>query len=69
MRPNKLIVKATRSINRTKTLMYGIASEKLEAKSIASKQFKEVYDFYRLQKVKKDAERRSRYDNKKRCKI
>lgn len=37
----------------------------IEPKSIESGNFREEYGFYGLQKVKKDAERRSKYNNKK----
>ena len=64
IKPNKFIEKATNNLNITKTAKYDFVPEKIEAKSIASEQIREECDFYRLQKVKKDAARRSRYDNK-----
>ena len=47
---------------KTKYAKYGILPESVEEKSIRNKVFKEVYDFYWLNKVKEDLERRKRSD-------
>ena len=47
---------------RTKYAKYDISPESVEEKSIRNKVFKEVYDFYLLNKVKEDLERRKRSD-------
>ena len=46
------------------TKKYGDPPEELEKKSLESEEYKLDYDFKRLKKVDKDAERYSRYDAK-----
>ena len=60
--PKKTIARTVNNLNRTISEKYGISPEEVEKKSIESKIFKEVYDFHRLKKVNKDAERYERYD-------
>ena len=60
--PNKLIKKATIKLNNTKSAKYGISPESVEEKSIKNKEFKEVYDFHWLNKLKEDLKRRERSD-------
>ena len=60
--PKKLIKKATTNLNNTKSAKHGISSERVEKRIIKNKEFKKVYDFHRLNKVKEDLERRKRLD-------
>ena len=60
--PKKTIARTVNNLNRTISEKYGISPEEVEKKSIESEIFKEVYDFHRLKKVNKDAERYERYD-------
>ena len=46
------------------TRKYGVPPEEVEKKSLESEEYKLDYDFKRLKKVDKDAERYSRYDAK-----
>ena len=62
LQPVKLIQKATINLNRTPTQKYGLETEQVESKSLKNKDFKEVFDFYRLLKVRKDIERRDRFN-------
>ena len=59
----KLIKKAVQNMNNTKT-KYGFEPEFIERESLKDENFKERYDFYRLNKVTKDSERYKRYDIK-----
>lgn len=36
---------------------YGLTPEHIESKSLNSEEFREVYDFHRLEKLKQDADR------------
>ena len=65
LKPNEIIRKITLNMNNTKTQKYQIEPEKVERKSLSSLQFKEEFDFYRLEKVGKDIGRQERYNNKK----
>ena len=65
-KPNSLekrLRKRTRP-NKLQNVKWGFASEKVESKSIQSDQFREKCDFYRLQNVKNDADKRSKFDTK-----
>ena len=62
IKPNRQIQKATNKLNKAKSAKYGLNPEEIESKVISDEQFKDEYDFYRLQKVKQDAERRERFD-------
>ena len=60
--PRKTIARSVNNLNKTVSEKYGISPEEVEKKSIESEIFKEVYDFHRLKKVNKDAERYERHD-------
>lgn len=65
-KPNSLekrLRKRTRP-NKLQNVKWGFASEKVESKSIQSDQFREKCDFYRLQNVKNDVDKRSKFDTK-----
>ena len=46
------------------TRKYGVPPEEVQKKSLASEEYKLDYDFKRLKKVDKDADRYSRYNAK-----
>ena len=52
-------------MNNIESRKYGYAPDAIEEKALESKTFKEIYDFYRLVKVKEHAERYERADIKK----
>ena len=51
-------------MNKTNSEKYGLPPEIIEKKTLANNVFKEVYDFYRLVKVSKSANRYERYNEK-----
>ena len=51
-------------MNKTNSEKYGLPPEIIEKRTLADNVFKEVYDFYRLVKVSKVANRYERYNNK-----
>ena len=53
-----MIEQTTKNLNETKSEKYNIAPDTLKKKSIEDENFKEIYDFHRLAKVKEDLERR-----------
>ena len=53
-----MIEQTTKNLNETKSEKYNIAPDTLKKKSIEDENFKEIYDFHRLTKVKEDLERR-----------
>ena len=59
----KLIKKAVQNMNNTKT-KYGFEPELIERESLKDENFKERYDFHRLNKVTKDSKRYKRHDIK-----
>ena len=59
----KLIKKAVQNMNNTKT-KYGFEPELIEKTSSKDENFKERYDFHRLNQVTKDAKRYKRHDIK-----
>ena len=63
--PKKLIVKATANMNNVNLQKYGYSPEVLEENGVKNEKFKEIYDFYRLFKVKEHAEGYVRVDRKK----
>ena len=65
IKPNEIIRKVTANMNKTKTQKYDVEPEKIEKKSLEDDNFREKFDFYKLQKVGKDIARRERYDVKK----
>ena len=60
-------------MNKTKSQKYGLPPEEIEQKSLADEKFREIYDFHRMVRVSKDADRYERgdihYDNKFRKKL
>ena len=63
IQPVKLIQKAAINLNRTPTQKYGLEPEQVESESLKHKDFKEVFDFHRLLKLRKDIERRDRFND------
>ena len=57
LKPNEALQKATKNINIFPTRKYGVPPEEVEKKSLESEEYKLEYDFKRLKKVDKDAER------------
>ena len=60
----KIIQKAAENLNKTNSEKYGLPPEVIEKKTLADNVFKEVYDFYRLVKVSKAANRYEKYNEK-----
>ena len=60
----KIIQKAVQNLNKTNSENYGLPPEIIEKKTLTNNVFKEVYDFYRLAKVTKAADRYARYNEK-----
>ena len=65
IKPKEIIRKITTNMNKTKTQKYGVEPEKIEKKSLEDNNFREKFDFYRLEKVGKHTARQERYDAKK----
>ena len=61
----EVIKKVTTNLNRTKTEKYQIEPEEVEKKALSDDNFREKYDFYRLEKVGKHANRLDRYNSRK----
>ena len=59
--PRKIIQKAANNMNLTTSQKYSLPPDKIEKKSLESENF-QVYDFHRLLKVSRDAERYERHD-------
>ena len=51
-------------MNNVKSVKFGFSSEEIESRSLTDKVFRMKYDFHRLLRVKKDAERYKRYETK-----
>ena len=62
---NELIKKTTTNMNKTKTTKYQIEHEYVEKKSLEDDNFREKFDFYRIEKVGKNNKRIKRYIIKK----
>ena len=60
--PKKLIQKAKNNLRQVKFVKWDFWSEQVESRSIVDGSFKNVYDFYRLHKLREDADRRERSD-------
>ena len=60
----QIIEKAVENLNKTNSEKYGVAPETIEKKTLENDTFREIYDFYRLAKVTKDANRYERYNEK-----
>ena len=60
-------------MNKTNSQKYGVPLEEIEEKSLADEKFREIYDFPRMVRVSKDADKCERgdirYDNKSRKKL
>ena len=64
LKSNEALKKATNNMNIFPTGKYSIPPEEVEKKSLDSEEYKLEYDFKRLKKVGKDAQRYSRYNAK-----
>ena len=60
----KLIKQAVQNMNNTKTEKYSLEPEVIERKSLQNENFKERYDFHRLNQITKAPERYKRHDIK-----
>ena len=60
----KLIRKAVQNMNNTNSQKYELAPNTIEKKSLENQDFREIYDFHRMVKVSKSAERYSQYDER-----
>ena len=58
----KLIKKAVESMNKTNSQKYGLPPESIEQKTLSDNVFREIYDFHRLVRASKDADRYKRHD-------
>lgn len=61
----KLICKVVENMNSTYSQKYGYALDEMDEKTVKSKKLRDIYDFYRLVKVKQHAERYKCADIKK----
>ena len=62
---NQIIKRATTNMNKTKTVKYQTEPEEVEKRSLESDNFREKFDFYRLEKVVKEHKRNIKYFEKK----
>ena len=71
--PRKLFQNAVQSMNNVNSQKYGVPPETVEKKSLKDEKFREVYDFHRMVRVSRDAERYKRnnicFDKKTRKKL
>ena len=58
----KLIRKAVENMNKTNSQKYGLPPETTEQKTLSDNVFREIYDFHRIVRVSKDADRYKRHD-------
>ena len=58
----KLTKKAVENMNKTNSQKYGLPPESIEQKTLSDNVFREIYDFHRLVRVSKDADRYKRHD-------
>ena len=49
-------------MNKTNSQKYGLPPESIEQKTLSDNVFREIYDFHRLVRVSKDADRYKRHD-------
>ena len=63
--PKNLIRKTTANMNNVQSQKYGYPPETIEENAIRSEKFRDIYDFYRLLKEQKHAERYIHGDAKK----
>ena len=71
LEPRKLIRNAVQNMNNVNSQKYGVPPETVKKKSLDNKKFREVYDFHRMVRVSRDAERYKCNDirfDKKSCK-
>ena len=64
-KPNDILRKTTANMNKTKSTKYQIEPEEVERKSLENDEFREKFDFYRIQKISKHHKRNERYFEKK----
>ena len=64
-KPNEIIRKVTTNMNKTKTERYQMEPKEVEKQALSDDDFREKYDFYRLEKVGKHTNRLNRYNIKK----
>ena len=60
----KLIRNALQNVNNTNSQKYELSPNTIEKKSLGNEDFHEIYDFHRMVKVNKRAERYSRNDER-----
>ena len=60
-KPIEIIKKATANMNKTKSTKYQTEPEEVERKSLKDDNFREKFDFYRIEKVGKSNKRTKRY--------
>ena len=60
-KPIEIIKKTTANMNKTKSTKYQIEPEEVERKSLKDDNFREKFDFYRIEKVGKSNKRTKRY--------
>ena len=58
----KTIKKAVDNMNKANSEKYGLPPQTIEKKTLSDDVFREIYDFHRIVKVSKDADRYKRYD-------
>ena len=60
--PRKLIQNAIENMNKTNSQKYGVPPAEIEDKSLTSSKFREIYEFHRMVRVSKDANRYEQSD-------
>ena len=60
-KPIEIIKKTTANMNKTKSMKYQIEPEEVDRKSLKDDNFREKFDFYRIEKVGKSNKRTKRY--------
>ena len=65
IKPNEMIKKVTVNMNKTKTQKYDINPKQVEKKALEDDNFREKFDFYRIEKAGKHTARQERYNAKK----
>ena len=62
MEPVKIMQKVMENLNNIRSQKYGYPPEEIEQKTINNENVQEIYDFYKLFKVKSHSERYKRAD-------
>ena len=62
--PTKMIQNSALNMNNMKSEKYGLSPEEIERRSLASEQFKTIFNMHRTKKTKKLHDRLDRYDKK-----